>query len=70
MKLKQWFGVKADVSGHYVSQTITVPTGLGTISATAHAHQYDYLFGPQVSNHFNKFNVLHTSDRERVGRRS
>jgi len=58
MKVNRWFGIKADFSGHYVSQTITVPTDLGTISATAHAHQYDYLFGSQVSNHFHKFNVF------------
>ena len=54
-KLVPFLGIVTDFSGHYGTQTYTVPTpnGLETISLTG--HEYEVLFGPRVSVPVGKF---------------
>lgn len=54
--LNQYLGITADFTGNYHSQSISIP-GIG-ISAGAHSHLYNFLFGPTVTYRTSKYNVF------------
>lgn len=54
-KVAPWFGIVADFSGHYGSQTFTsaTPNGLETVKVTG--HEWEVMFGPRVSIPIGKY---------------
>lgn len=54
-KVAPWFGIVADLSGHYGSQTYAVPTPPGTTNVNVTGHELEVMFGPRVSIPIGKF---------------
>lgn len=54
-KIIPFLGVVADLSGHYGSQSATIPTPDGPVSETITGHETEVLFGPRVSVSLGKF---------------
>jgi len=48
-KVVPWFGIVADVSGHYGSQNFLEPTPNGLVNVNVTGHQQEYLVGPRLS---------------------
>ncbi|PYV45529.1 MAG: hypothetical protein DMG94_11965, partial [Acidobacteria bacterium] len=62
LNLNRWFGVKADLSGHYgnlVSVTFnSIPPVVPLNFSTPDQHIYDYLFGPVISHRAPRYTVF------------
>jgi len=48
-KVAPWFGIVADFSGHYGSESFTQVTPGGPLTVNVTGHQQEVLFGPRVS---------------------
>jgi hypothetical protein len=54
-KMARWFGIVADFSGHYGSQSFTELTPTGPFSLNVTGHEFEVMFGPRVSIPVGKF---------------
>jgi hypothetical protein len=50
-----WFGITADISGNYKSQSVTIP-GVGEIKADM--DYYNFLFGPKLTYRTERYEVF------------
>jgi opacity protein-like surface antigen len=54
-KVLPWVGIVADFSGHYGSQTYSMPTPNGVETIKVTGHELEVLFGPRLSVPVGKF---------------
>ena len=56
--VNSWFGITADVSGHYVSQTVFVGPPPGILGGSADVHAHSFTFGPRLSYRKSRYTLF------------